>query len=134
MMNSLQTWWQQRPTREQRLLKIGAPLILLLLVGLMLDLQGKGREYPVAATVRTQSGLERMEQQRLLVQHLAESSGLKVLQLQLQGDLLLLDAEAESARAVQQFLQQASVRELYWRHVQLQGIPVRLQIELVSLQ
>lgn len=145
MMQAIKHRWSALEEREQRLLKVAGPLVLLLLLYLLVwkPLQG-WRENRVDGGQQQAQLLQLLESVRgTLVpvraldtrqwQALAESHGLRAVQVQQQGDIWSLQGEARSIEALMGFLTAVAEQGWHWRELNLQGQPIRISVELVAI-
>ncbi|WP_114417818.1 hypothetical protein [Marinospirillum perlucidum] len=145
MMAAWKSYWSGLEAREQRLLKLGLPVILVLVVYLLWDASVlKPGPSSSPASLDTQALVERLEslqgrlQPRVAMserrwQALAASQGLQQIRVQAEEDRWILEAVTEQPAKLERFLQAAQERGWYWQAVDLQGSPLQLKVEFVSL-
>ncbi|MDR9468581.1 type II secretion system protein GspM [Marinospirillum sp.] len=147
MIHQLKDYWAGLEAREQRLIKLGGPVIVLLALYLLVwEPLREGRE--AGAGAQQQSNDERllsylqglrgqlqpvqaMTERRW--QALAQSQGLRQVQANEEAGRWLLKAQAGSQHQVQRFLQAAAEQGWHWDAVQMQERPVKLKVELRPL-
>lgn len=149
MMSGLNQRWQALQPSEQRLLKIAAPLILLML-GYLLIWQPLQQHWAESAQqeqqqIRLLQRLQSVEGQLPPVQPmdarrwqaLAASDGFKQVQAEEQAGIWLLQASLTHADQLQRFLQRAAEQGWHWGELQLDagepGQALQLKMELLPL-
>ena len=145
MIQLLKDYWAGLEAREQRLIKLGGPVIFVLALYLLVwQPLEQGRE--TAEVVQQQSGnlvnylqaqqgklqpVESMSERQW--QALAQSQGLRQVQAREEAGRWLLAAEAREARQVERFLQAAAEQGWHWDAVEMQGRPLQVSLELRPL-
>jgi len=143
------TWLAQRwsglEASEQRLLKIAAPLVLLMLGYLLLwqplqtwrENSANNQQQQVQDLQRLEALSGRLvpvvflEERQWLA--LAASAGLRQVKLVEEGDLRKISAEVASPAMVERFLNAAAEKGWHWQTLNLQGTPIQLEVELRPL-
>lgn len=137
--------WSGLEASEQRLLKIAAPLVILMLLYLAVWQPVQAwRESSVINQQQQVQDLQRLEalSTRLVSVvflderqwlGLAESVGLRQVKLVEEGDLRKISAEAANPAMVERFLNAAAKKGWYWQTLNLQGAPIQLEVELRPL-
>ena len=145
MIQQLKSYWSGLEAREQRLIKLGGPVILALALYLLVWQPLQDRREASGVT-QQQSGdlvnylqaqrgklqpVESMSERQW--QALAQSQGLRQVTVNEEAGRWLFSAEAREPRQVQRFLQAAAEQGWHWDTVQMQGRPVKLNVELRPL-
>lgn len=137
--------WSGLEASEQRLLKIAAPLVILMLGYLLVwkPIQAWRENSAISQQQQTQD-LQRLEalSNRLVPVvfleerqwlALAASAGLRQVKLVEEGDLRKISAEVASPAMVERFLNTAAEKGWHWQTLSLQGTPIQLEVELRPL-
>lgn len=143
------TWlgqrWSGLEASEQRLLKIAAPLVALMLGYLLLwqplqtwrENSANNQQQQVQDLQRLEALSGRLvpvvflEERQWLA--LAASTGLRQVKLVEEGDLRKISAEVVSPAMVERFLNAAAEKGWHWQTLNLQGAPIQLEVELRPL-
>lgn len=143
--SGLQERWSGLEASEQRMLKIAAPLVILMLLYLAVWQPVQAwRETSATNQQQLKQDLERLkmvgdrlvplvnldERQWLA---LAASAGLRDVELEQEGDLWLIDAEVASPAMVERFLNTAAAKGWHWQSLNMQGKPLQLEVEMRPL-
>lgn len=137
--------WSGLEASEQRLLKIAAPLVILMLGYLLVwkPIQAWRENSAISQQQQTQD-LQRLEalSNRLVPVvfleerqwlALAASAGLRQVKLVEEGDLRKISAEVASPAMVERFLNTAAEKGWHWQTLSLQDTPIQLEVELRPL-
>jgi len=145
MTRLIKDYWSGLEARERRLIQLGGPVILLL-VGYLLVWQpiqerreassvGVQQEENLVAFLQGLSGqlqpIESMTERQW--QALAQSQGLRQVEVTEDAGRWLISAQAREPRQVERFLQAAGQQGWHWEAIDLQGRPLQLQLELRPL-
>lgn len=145
MMSAIKNYWAGLEPREQRLMKLGGPVILLLALYLLVWEPLQNRQTPSTALQQPDSRLlsdlrnlrghlypvQEMSERRW--QALAQSQGLRQVQASEEAGRWLLRAEAGEPQQLERFLQAAAEQGWHWDGVHLEGRPLAIQVELRPL-
>lgn len=141
----LQERWSGLEASEQRLLKIAAPLVVLMLLYLLVWQPVQAwRESSATNQQQLEQDLARLkmvgdrlvplvnldERQWLA---LAASAGLRDVELEQEGDLWVIVAEVASPTMVERFLNTAAAKGWHWQTLNMQGKPLQLEVEMRPL-
>ena len=141
----LQERWSGLEASEQRLLKIAAPLVVLMLLYLLVWQPVQAwRETSATNQQQLEQYLARLkmvgdrlvplvnldERQWLA---LAASAGLRDVELEQKGDLWVIVAEVASPAMVERFLNTAAAKGWHWQTLTMQGKPLQLTLVLRPL-
>ena len=145
MMSSLKDYWNGLEAREQRLIKLGLPVILLLLLYLLVwePLQEKRQQVATqdASLEETLAYLQGLKGKLQPVQELnaqrwqalAQSQGWQQVEAREAAGLWKLTGQVRNPGAVERFLQAAVEQGWYWQAVEMQGSPLQVNVELRPL-
>ena len=145
MISALKNYWSGLEAREQRLIQLGGPVILVLVLYLLVwqPLQ-ESRQAGTQAQqqeARLLSDLRQMREQLQPVQTmterqwqaLAQSQGLRQVSVREDTGRWVLTAQVRESRQLERFLQAAAEQGWHWDGVSLEGRPMNLHVELRPL-
>lgn len=145
MMAAFKDYWTGLEAREQRLIKLGLPVIVLLALYLLVweplkegrqeaATQEAGQEQTLAYLQSLKGDLRPVQELNARRwQALAQSQGWRQVEAQETAGLWQLSGRVNNPVAVERFLQAAAEQGWHWQAVEMQGNPLQVNLELRPL-